>query len=1592
MSGTNDSISKKIDDYAMAHLDQLRSNEYISKKDMSKYDVAAQMLANGILSRDEFEEWAFGTKEGQDSYNSRFNSTSIFGNGFSFGKYDTYDNGTYLDDITLTLEQNNHQTQQQPSPISASKTEQKQNLSQEQLLEQQSQQTRAFAADKLFQQAGNAGDNLTNYYNGIGKVSFDAVQQGLQSIGNYTWDKITGRNDFVTVWENGEAISNEIGGIIRLKNTTNNPEEFNKNFKELYGIDYNEQAFQNLQKADTNLQTLNAYQNLSDNISNTLSNIDNAAPVNVRKAAMLHILPHVGNNRELAQQYVSQLNSIAQNDDKKFVQELKSFLTDAKNEYDSQIHSLDKNTLEQEYKSAYKQAMGNYNSEEIINEYISNMKTQAAVIEIGTTIAASYFAMGSTAMQNLGSKAMQLASAKFGTKAGAMVSNAAVKGIATTATAAFNPAVTIVSDATSKKGITEQTGQEAWEELKNGMMYGAFGAYVSGPVGDSVAKILSKNPQIFKSIIPKIIGTGTETTADVIFDRLTSDMTIQESLSQNGLMNYGMMFAGSAIHKGAKLNNVNVEKQENGTYTLTRNGEVIVTAKNDNELALSVLLLGTKGYKVEGAPEALTFHPETPQQAQANIFAKQSEENHRVQQSLETSSGASQGRTQETQEVIREQIKTDMNEGTPITRQGKELDVPEHAQLSAPETAKIEIDDETFAKMKDELAETLKARGIGGEYANNILDFTNKGNIDLARELCNNPDFPKEHIKGILGCTHKDNIEFAREMCNNPDFPKKQIKDILLLAGRDKDVIDIARKMCNNPDFPKKQIKDILGCINKDNIEFARELYNDPDFPNEYMRDILFYSDKNNMDYAYQRRDLVKDMYNGDFSKERIRGILLFTDKDNIDIARKMCNNPDFPKEDIKGIMFDIYEDKDIIDLARELCNNPDFPKKQIRGILAYTNKDNINLARELCNNPDFPNEHIEGILLGCTNKDNIELARELCNNPDFPKEHIEGILRHINKGKDIIDIVRELCRNPDFPNERIQPLIDDICWARNDNVLKMLKNKDLVELDSKVKALKQKMLKNPEWYVNGEFETQELARDEVEEFVDSNYCCLMAASEIFDKEAVNHLLRMRFDDADEYIDILRDFSPDEMSLLKNLSESCNTDNKPFMPTQKIEFIDLITAYKANNMSFDGIQSMIDQGKVDVGQLNADLCQQIMKNSGLTDTQIASIPKDKLLSWDMNYIHLLSKEINSGNDLSFNDIMKAGSLEPDFNQFIHNTSNIYGIANENTRNMFETSGLNYEKWLHPSKEHEIHFVSKDKNAEHIEQIAAQVSEDINMLMQTPVKGFLKKQFPKFIKGDEFIIPKEYLSNKNKLKELIEMLSDTSEQGQLAQVWKRAQGNAANPDPKRAQTARNTLTILEHLNQRLDDISSVQEGKSERKLDLTIKMWDRNPQKDIFQGNYSTCCIGMGGGNGSAMPHFVMDTAYNMIELVDNTSGKTIGNALCYFIKDDNGKPAFIIDNIEINNKYKPSNATGVQVRSAMADYAAKVSQEITGVENTPVYMSGSYNDVPISDLQQEIRQVSFLGDIDCDEIYMDLYGGWTNKDKFTKTCTLYQLK
>ena len=553
--------------------------------------------------------------------------------------------------------------------------------------------------------------------------------------------------------------------------------------------------------------------------------------------------------------------------------------------------------------------------------------------------------------------------------------------------------------------------------------------------------------------------------------------------------------------------------------------------------------------------------------------------------------------------------------------------------------------------------------------------------------------------------------------------------------------------------------------------------------------------------------------------------------------------------------------------------------------------------------------------------------------------------------------------------------------------ILATKRKSEIFNFFDKVDELKQRAIQRPDLYLNGENLTPEYVKMVANDFFDGFTKGLWDVFDIYDKEAVDLLMRKRLNDFFSYTQNVTYFDDETKSLLKKMVNCCNVNDKPLMPTQKIELIDLILAYQNCGLTLTKMENMAATGKLDIAELHLDLFKKIMRQNGFSKEEIESMPVEKLLAWDIKYIHLLAKEINSEKDDAYKAILYAGNFAPDFKKYIMDTSHIYGRTNAKTKAIYEENGLNFNKWLNPSKEHEIRFITKDENEERLSQIAEQVLEDINTLRSTPVKGFLDKQFAYCIKKGEFVIPENVRNNKAKLNEFTNNLIK-----QLDSVWKRAQGNSTSSDPNRAKMAKNTLTILDHFKQRLDDISKVSDIKISKTLDWTIKMWDRVPQKDIFQGNYSTCCIGMGNGNGSAMPYYLLDSAYNMIELVDNKSGSIVGNALCYFIKKRDGSPAFIIDNIEIDNSVKPSSAIGTDLKDKIGEYASKISKDITGREDTPVYMSNSYNDVPVPPENTRTSDfITFLGEVDGDEIYMDLYKGWVDTDNLTRGCNLFKI-
>ena len=170
------------------------------------------------------------------------------------------------------------------------------------------------------------------------------------------------------------------------------------------------------------------------------------------------------------------------------------------------------------------------------------------------------------------------------------------------------------------------------------------------------------------------------------------------------------------------------------------------------------------------------------------------------------------------------------------------------------------------------------------------------------------------------------------------------------------------------------------------------------------------------------------------------------------------------------------------------------------------------------------------------------------------------------------------------------------------------------------------------------------------------------------------------------------------------------------------------------------------------------------------------------------------------------------------------------------------------------------------------------------------------------------------------------------------------------------------------------------------------MWDRKIGKDLFQGNYSTCCIGMGRDEARAMPIYLLNTSYNMIELVNKDTDEIIGNALCFLAKDeDNNKPILIIDNVEISTHEPVSTQYRTQLKDAVVQYASNVANAISQKDDVKIYLGATINDIHCGNLDQVIKRVRFLGDVKGETTYMDLYGGWAKNYKHPQYVTLYDL-
>ena len=614
-----------------------------------------------------------------------------------------------------------------------------------------------------------------------------------------------------------------------------------------------------------------------------------------------------------------------------------------------------------------------------------------------------------------------------------------------------------------------------------------------------------------------------------------------------------------------------------------------------------------------------------------------------------------------------------------------------------------------------------------------------------------------------------------------------------------------------------------------------------------------------------------------------------------------------------------------------------------------------------------------------------------------------------------------------DFP--KIKVLLDagikpaDLCYFLENFRYQPLSNKSPDEISGYLKQIKEQenlARKNPDLYEN-EFCDM---KDQIGAFFSSPeviYRMMLFLDTFKDKGLLNDLLRMRLDDAYEYLEKLENIFAEHPVLingkeediefdeygriintngaeviyksldkdLKKMLNSKNPDGSELTSKQKLDLIKNMEKFAYLYESDEAFDNTVQNGVINETEIKDRLiesiilladCNQSVKLSNKAKKILNNLSNEKLQLLSKNLIEQnenYSKKLKEDGEHDFEAVLFTTminyALTDNFKKLLNDTKMVVGSANNTTKLFFEAYNLDYNKWL--NVKNTVHFEYMDENINRLNQISDELIKDIDAMRTSPAGEIFDKKMKDYVKDGNFVIPEQTLNNPNLLKEFISKMINVTEP-----MKRQAQKN----------NNRNALTIFAHFEQRLKDLDTVKHIKTAQKSDFTIKMWDRNPLHDIFQGNYSDCCIALGECNESAIAHYLLNTAFNMIEIVDNTTGETIGNALCYFAENKN-KPVFIIDNIEVKPNIKPSREGQIELRKKVAEFVKQSLQEISPDKEIEVYMGTQANDVTTDDLKTEKKLLVPLGSFYIDELYLDVFGGWKETETLKGLRTLYRL-
>lgn len=714
------------------------------------------------------------------------------------------------------------------------------------------------------------------------------------------------------------------------------------------------------------------------------------------------------------------------------------------------------------------------------------------------------------------------------------------------------------------------------------------------------------------------------------------------------------------------------------------------------------------------------------------------------------------------------------------------------------------------------------------------------------------------------------------------------------------------------------------------------------------------------------------------------------------------------------------------IDLLKDCVDKKILFTKRYIALSRYKDFNNSDLPKsfmeDFCKNPEYFSsgqdrqvglELLSGMRYAIWNSDEDyqKFYSSIVKDYNMPSSIVLWLINHTKYVEGSTEKITKLLENENFPNELV--FHEKIL---NPSFMTQVKVRDEFLDDATIKRFNKfskHIRKNPELYVNTDQVSEQNGYSA--HILANNFLYrwgghIVRLFDTFDDEAIDYLLRLRTNSA---IDLMKSYFTlnEDMDLVKMFQNVVTKDNTPLTPKQKIDSINIVNAYRNNYLSLFDLRKILENDKIDYVELSKPIFSKILKEAGMNDNGIEKFDFSKFEDFDITRSHLLLKTLHRDDSGATQDVVWA-MFNTDFNEFIHSESNFFDHTKSNikTKEMFNQNNYNYENWIHPDKNLTMNFVSENvmKEQDLLKPVVKSIESYIESLRSTGAKSFIDKKLSEFIPEGKFEIPQKIREDKVALEQFlnkilselnpvftraikkVEKISELRSQEENTTFYVSKDSSIKQSSP----VALFTLTVFSHLKEALkalQDMKNIKNPQKNANLDLTIKMWDRNPIKDIFHGNYSNCCIAMGDVNGTSMAIYLLNSAFNMMEIVDNATGNIIGNVLCYFVKNQNNEPVFVLDNIEIKPSYKMSEDVEKEFRKSLIDYSKKIAKSVIGDDNFKIYLGTSYNDIDCSDLLEQETKVEFLGDISTDSIYLDGYKGWINREDLNSDLFYYDL-